>query len=118
MDQTKIILRDFTIQALLGIFEHEIARKQTIVINLEASLANPFIKSDQIEATVSYVPIIEEIRRISNIQFSLAEKFADHIADFCFCDPRLASVKIRVEKQDVFPEGSVGAEITRTRPPA
>lgn len=114
-NQTKIIIQDFTIPALIGIYPQEIGNKQTIIVNIEAVFSDYQILEDKIEATVSYVPIIEEIRKISNIQFSLVEKMADHLAAFCLQIDRITSVKVKIEKPDIFPEGRVGTEIFRTK---
>ena len=114
-NQTKIIIQDFQIPALIGIFPEEIGNKQSIIVNIEAIFADYRVAEDKIEATISYVPIIEEIRRISNIQFSLVEKMADHLAEFCLAIDRIASVKIKIEKPDIFPEGRVGTEIYRSK---
>ena len=115
INQTKIIIQDFTLSALIGIYPQEIGNKQTIIVNIEALFTDYRISEDKIESTVSYVPIIEEIRRISNIQFSLVEKMADHLAEFCLRHDRIQSVKVKIEKTDIFPEGRVGTEIYRSK---
>ncbi len=115
-NQTKIIIRDLKIDALIGIFPKEIGQKQAIIVNVEGILDDYRVGEDKITSTVSYAPIIEEIHRAANRQFSLAEKLAEHIADFCLAYPKIQSVKVRVEKPDIFPEAIVGAEIIRTKP--
>lgn len=112
---TSIIIRNFSIDALIGIFPEEIGHKQNILINIDALFDDYSVKEDKIECTVSYVPIIEEIRRISDIQFSLVEKMADHLATFCLQEKRIQSVKIRIEKTEIFSECHVGTEIIRSR---
>ncbi len=114
-NQTKIIVRDVNIDALLGFYPQEIGIKQRVTVNVEATLSDYRIDTDNITSTVSYAPVMEEIIRISNIQFSLAEKFAEHLANFCLAYERIESVKVRVEKLDIFAEGIVGTEIIRTK---
>lgn len=115
MNETKIFVRDLTVNALLGIFPQEIGHRQRVNVFVEATLSDHRIPADTIESTVSYAPIVEEIHRMSNIQFSLAEKFAEHLADFCFQEARIQKVKIIIEKPDIFPECTVGVEIIRSR---
>ena len=100
---------------MLGLYASEIGVKQRIRVNIEAAFSDYRIESDNIDSTVSYALFVEEIKRIADIQFSLAEKFAEHLADFCLSFDRIDTVRIVVEKLEICPEGIVGADIIRIK---
>lgn len=114
-NQTKILVRDFIVPALIGIYPHEQTNMQRIKISVEATLKNYLIAHDDINDTMSYEGIVDEIRSLSKKHFNLVEILAEHLAQFTLSDPRVDAVQVRVEKLDVYPEGSVGTEIFRSR---
>ena len=67
---------------------------------------------------INYEKIVEAIRVIAaSGHIDLCEGFADRVAEACFADPRVAHVRVTVEKLDVFPDADgVGAILDRRRP--
>lgn len=114
-NQTKIFVKDIEIPAMLGLYAREIGVKQRIRVNIEATFSDYKVETDHIDSTVSYALFVDEIKRIADIQFSLAEKFADHMADFCLSFDRINAVRVMVEKLEICPEGIVGADIIRIK---
>lgn len=114
-NQTKIFVKDIEVLAMLGLYAREIGVKQPIRVNIEATFSDYKIASDDIDATVSYALFVDEIKRIADIQFSLAEKFAEHMAEFCLSFDRINAVRVVVEKLEICPEGIVGTDITRVK---
>ncbi len=115
MDQTKIFIRDFKIDALAGIFPGDEINPTSLSISVEATFADYKIASDDISSTMSYDLIAREIRDISKRHFHLIEKMAEHLADFCLKYERIDSVKVTIEKLKMYPEGFSGTEIIRSK---
>ena len=115
MNQTKILVRDFVVPALIGIYEHEQKHPQRIRVSVEILLKDFRIAHDDIKDTISYEYIVQAIRDLIQQHFNLVEAIAEHLAALSLSDPRAHSVMIRVEKLDVYGEGSVGCEIIRSR---
>lgn len=62
--------------------------------------------------------MVAAIRSIAAAEhIDLCEGLAERIANACFADPRVAHVRVAVEKLDVFPDAEgVGAILERRRP--
>ena len=59
-----IRITDLTLKAIIGIFDWERKKKQTVVINIEIEFnAAKAIKSDEVKDTVDYKVITKEIIR-------------------------------------------------------
>lgn len=114
-DSTTLLIRDFILPAFIGIYPHEKAAPQRLRVEVEMALAIGPPVADDIAHTVSYEGAVEEIRRLARRHHDLVETFAGNLADFCLADPRVARVRVKVEKPDVFPEGAVGVAILRHR---
>ncbi len=115
---TKILIRDMHVDMMVGVLEHEKNRKQPVVINIEAVIAdNPDWGADDIRKTVSYDPIVSGTRQLAaRGHINLVETLAEHIAALCLQDGRIQEVKVRIEKTTVYDfVDAVGVEIVRKR---
>ena len=74
-------------------------------------------KQDSIQEDVSYDDVVNGIRKIvQHEHINLVESLAEQIVMFCFQDDRVISVKIKVEKLDVFGnDTTVGVELQQER---
>lgn len=115
MNSTKIIVRDFILPARIGIYPEEHKKAQKICINITMDLENYHINHDDIEDTVSYEHVINEIRAQSQTHHNLVETFAEHIAEFVLREPRVREVTVQIEKLEIFVDARVGCHVTRTR---
>lgn len=114
----RILVRDLVLKCSIGIHAHELLAPQRVRINVDMAVveqAGPL--NDAIENVVSYEDVIEGIKRmLAEGHINLVETLADNIAALCLTDERVQSVRIRVEKLDVYAEAaSVGIEIERRR---
>lgn len=112
----RILVRDVVLKCLIGIHAHELLAPQRVRINVDMAVleqAGPL--SDDIANVVSYEDVIEGIKRmLAEGHINLVETLAEKIAALCLADERVASVRVRVEKLDVYAEAaSVGIEIER-----
>lgn len=114
----RILVRDVVLKCLIGIHAHELLAPQRVRINVDMAVleqAGPL--SDDIANVVSYEDVIEGIKRmLADGHINLVETLAEKIAVLCLADERVSSVRVRVEKLDVYAEAaSVGIEIERRR---
>lgn len=112
---TKIIVRDFVVPALIGIYPHEHGVPQDVRITVDVTLSAATIESDDISATMSYEGLVLEIRALKDTHHELVETIAENLAAYALTHPLADSVFVRVEKLAVYPEGRVGTEITRSK---
>lgn len=115
---TKVVIRDMHVDMLIGVLDHEKNRKQPVIINIEATIAdNLDWGTDDIRKTVSYDPIVTGVRQLAaRGHINLVETLAEHIAALCLQDSRIREVKVRIEKTTVYDfVEAVGIEIVRKR---
>ena len=113
-----VFIRDFMVECLIGVYEHEKRSPQRVRINLDLAVdegEHPII--DDILNVVSYETMANGILAIADERHvNLVETLAERIAVMCFNDQRVDSVRVRVEKLDILENaGSVGVEIERFR---
>jgi dihydroneopterin aldolase len=112
----RIRVRDLVVWCEIGVFPHEHGKKQRVRVALTLDLAEggrPL--EDKLAATVSYSDIIDRVRALADRgRINLVETLAERIAAICLADRRVRAATVRVEKLDVYPEGTiVGVEIDR-----
>ena len=116
MDQT--FINDLLVRGVIGIDESERSLPQNILINLtlfaDTSAAG---KSDRIEDCINYKTVADQVTAfVESSSCCTVEALAEDIAALCLQDPRIAQVKVRVEKLGVVRFArSVGVEIVRKR---
>lgn len=111
-----IVIRDLVVPCEIGVFPHEHGKKQRVRINATLAMAGgDSAIEDKLTATVSYGDIIDEIKALTaQGRINLVETLAERIAGLCLADRRVQSARVRVEKLDIYPDGTiVGVEIER-----
>jgi 7,8-dihydroneopterin aldolase/epimerase/oxygenase len=114
-----VTIRGLVLMASIGIRRRERERKQRVRISVDLT-ASPAaaIPGEDRRRIINYEKIVAAIREIAGSgHIDLCEGFAERICSACFADPRVARVRVWVEKLDVFADADgVGAIIERTRP--
>ena len=98
--------------------DHEKIKKQRISISLSLKAFDNLNEVNEcIKNVVSYEHIIKKLKKIiSSGHIELLETLGEKIFEMCFEDKRVLSVRLKLEKLDVFKETkSVGIEISRER---
>lgn len=114
----RVFIRDLVLPCAIGIHRHERDAPQRVRINLDLSVEEGGAPiHDAIADVVCYEDIATGARAIiGGGHINLVETLAERLADFCLRDARVAAVRVRVEKLDVFADAaSVGVEILRRR---
>lgn len=105
---TRCFARDLVMEALIGVYAHERLKPQRIRLNLDLDVIAQGVTGEDMAAVARTV--------VGEGHVTLIETLAERIAERCLTDARVASVRVRVEKLDVFPDAaSVGVEIERAR---
>ena len=114
----KVFVRDLVLKALIGVYGHEHDGHQRVRINIDLAVPEADqTGQDRLSDVVCYEEITNAIREIVGAgHINLVETLAEKIAARCLSDNRIHSVRVRVEKLDVFSDASsVGVEIERIR---
>ena len=118
-----VFVRDMVLVASIGIYPHEHESRQRVRINIdlgvadEAARAGATVGADEISRVVDYEKIANRARTIVSAGHTrLVETLAERIAESCLANVRVLSVRVRVEKLDIFADAtSAGVEIERRR---
>jgi dihydroneopterin aldolase len=114
----RVFVRDLTAACFLGIHSHEKGSRQRVRVNLDLGVRDDGPpRDDSIHNVVCYEDIADGVRKLlAGPHVNLVETLAENIARFCFEDSRVMSVRVRVEKLDVFADAAgAGIEIERVR---
>ena len=114
----RIFIRDLVLLCSIGAYPEERLKQQRVRFNVELRVqAAPGSIDDELVNVLSYDTVIADIRELSGRgHINLVETLAQDIVDCCLADPRVAYVRVAVEKLDVEPAAAgVGVEIERRR---
>ncbi len=113
-----IFIREFRVDAWVGIYEWEKLRAQTIELDLEIGMPGAAAgATDRIEDTVHYGLVVERVRaELAERHFGLLEKLAEHVAAIVTTEFKAPWVRLSVAKLGhVRGVRKVGVTIERRR---
>ena len=114
-----VTIRGLELMASIGIRQREREHEQRVRISVDLT-ARPgaAVPGEDRRRIINYEKVVAAIRDIARSgHIELCEGFAERICNACFADPRVARVRVWVEKLDVFADADgVGAILERTRP--
>ena len=111
-----VFVKRLAVSASIGIHPHERAAKQTVLISLDAAVAETSADVDaNIEDVVCYESMTKTVLAIlEQGHVDLVETFAETIADTLLADIRIRHLRVQVEKPDAIEAAeSVGIAIER-----
>lgn len=113
----RIFVRDLVVAASIGIHAHEKRQRGRLRVSAELLLDTVLPQNDDFAQVVNYETIVSGIKAVASAHhINLVETFADRVAALCLEDRRVCSVRVTVEKLDIYPEAeSVGIAIERRR---
>ena len=115
-----IFIREFRVDAWVGIYEWEKQRAQTLEMEIEIGIpGNEVGRTDNIHDTVHYGEVIERIvRELAERKFKLLEALAEHVCAMITGDFRAPWVRISVAKLGhIRNVRKVGVTLERRRDP-
>jgi dihydroneopterin aldolase len=95
-----IFIEELRLETLIGVYDWERHRRQTIQLDLEIGLRDRLAAdSDDVADTVDYGLVVERLRGLaSDSQFALIEGMAEAVAQIVLEEFRGAWVRVRVTK--------------------
>ena len=121
-ERLNVFIRDLKVELRVGILDAEHRGPQPVVVNVTMEMENPPLFDDRsetsLERTIDYVGVHDFVtNRLANgPHIPLLETVADEIASYCFENPRVARVRIRLEKpQKLAGSASSGIDLIRSR---
>lgn len=115
-----VFVRDLMQMCAIGVHDHERGGTQRVRLNLDLAVYEGEASSvaDDIKNVVCYEEITNAVRAVCRRDhINLVETLAEDIAQVCLAHAQVRSVRVRVEKLDVFEDvSSVGVEIERFNP--
>ena len=118
-DCRRIFLRNYVLDANIGVHAHEKTGPQRIALNVDVfvllALSTP--REDRIHEVVDYDFIRLAIsQRVEHGHINLQETLIDDIARVLLANPAVRAVRVSSEKHDVYDDvDAVGIEILRFR---
>ena len=113
-----VFIKDFIIEEIIGVHQHEKIKKQKIKFNIVLNVNQSSIPDEKdINSIVDYEKIINKLKNLTKRKkYNFLESLAEDSFEEIFEDSRINSVKIKIEKPDAIKNaGSVGVEVYKSR---
>ena len=113
-----VFIKDFIIEEIIGIHEHEKIKKQKIKFNIVIDVnQNTLPDEKDIKSIIDYEKITNKLENLTkNRKYNFLESLAEDSFKEIFQDKRINSVKITIEKPEAIKGAeSVGVEVFKTR---
>ena len=113
-----VFIKDFIIQEIIGIHDHEKTKKQKIKFNIVLDVDQSAVPNEKdIKSIVDYEKITNKLENLAkDKKYNFLESLAEDSFKEIFEDKRISSVKIKIEKPDAIKNAdSVGVEVFKTR---
>lgn len=114
-NERHVFIHGMKLKASIGIFDHEKARKQMIIVSVDLVVDESVPHEGDIENVVNYKIIVDEIEQyVENGHVLLVETMAEEIAEICLADKLVKRAVVKIEKPEAFIHvGAVGVTVER-----
>ncbi len=113
-----VFIKDFIIHEIIGMHDHEKAKKQKIKFNIVINVnQNTLPNEKDLRSIINYEKITKKLKNlVKNKKYNFLESLAEDSFVEIFKDKRISSVKIKIEKPDAIKNASsAGVEIFKSR---
>jgi len=113
-----VFIKDFTIEEIIGIHEHEKIKKQKIKFNIVLDVNQSSVPDEKnIKSIVDYEKITNKLENLTKSKkYNFLESLAEDSFKEIFEDKRINSITIKIEKPEAIKNAeSVGVEVFKTR---
>ena len=113
-----VFIKDFIIQEIIGIHEHEKIKKQKIKFNIVVNVNQNTVPDEKdIKSIVDYEKITNKLENlVRNKKYNFLESLAEDSFKEIFEDKRINSATIKIEKPEAIKNAeSVGVKVFKTR---
>ena len=113
-----VFIRDFIIEEIIGIYEHEKINKQKIKFNIVIDVNEDTLPNEKnIKSIVDYEKVTNKLENLAKgKKYNFLESLAEDSFKEIFEDKRINSVSIKIEKPEAIKNAeSVGVKVFKTR---
>ena len=113
-----VFIKDFIIEEIIGIHQHEKIKKQKIKFNIALDVNQSSIPDEKdIKSIVDYEKITKKIENLTKSKkYNFLESLAEDSFKEIFEDKRINAVTIKIEKPEAIKNTeSVGVEVFKSR---
>ena len=113
-----ILIKDFIVNEIIGVHEHEKINKQKIIFNIVIDINQNILPDEKnISSIVDYEKITNKLKSLVKYKnYNFLESLAEDSFKEIFEDNRINSIKIKIEKPEAIENAkSVGVEVFKSR---
>ena len=113
-----VFIKDFIIEEIIGVHEHEKIKKQKIKFNIILNINQNSVPDEKdIKSIVDYEKITNKLLNLTRIKkYNFLESLAEDSFKEIFVDKRINSATVKIEKPEAIKNAeSVGVEVFKTR---
>ena len=113
-----VFIKDFIIEEIIGVHEHEKIKKQKIKFNIVLDINQSTLPDEKdIKSIVDYEKITNKLENLTKSKkYNFLESLAEDSFKEIFKDKRINSVTVKNEKPEAIKNAeSVGVEVFKTR---
>ena len=113
-----VFIKNFVIEEIIGIHEHEKIKKQKIKFNIVLDINQIYVPDEKnIKSIVDYEKITNKLENLAKSKkYNFLESLAEDSFKEVFEDKRIISATIKIEKPEAIKNAkSVGIEVFKTR---
>ena len=116
--EKKILIKDLTLDLLLGYYDFEKDKPQKVKFTLEVDYRDKKPTNDKdLKSIVNYDKIVKLIKKlVKNKHYNFLETLAEDVFDELFKDKRIDKITLQIEKLEIMKDcSSVGIQISKKR---
>ncbi len=114
----KVIIKDLTLNILVGIHNFEKKKKQRVKFNIEI-LIDPYVypNNEDLNSILDYEEVVMKIEKLTdNKHHKLLEDLAENIFNLIFKNKLVKKINLKLEKLDILKKTkSVGIEVSKVK---
>ena len=114
----KVIIKDLTLNILVGIHNFEKKKKQRVKFNIEI-LTDPYVSPNKkdLNSILNYEEVVAKIEKLTDFKHhDLLEDLAENIFDTIFKNKLVKKIDLKLEKLDILKKTkSVGIAVSKTK---
>jgi dihydroneopterin aldolase len=113
-----LFVHNLVLAARIGVYPHEHEAPQRVRLSLDLGVVDSGQAPAELAAVVDYAALTGRVRRlVQEGHVAMVEQLAERLARLCLEDPRVRTVRVRVEKLDAIADcAAVGVEVERLNP--
>jgi len=116
--EKKILIKDLTLDLMLGYYDFEKDKPQKVKFTLEIDYRDKKPTNDKdLNSIVNYDKIVKLIKKlVKNKHYNFLETLAEDVFDELFKDKKIDKITLQIEKLEIIKDcSSVGIQISKKR---